>query len=160
MFTVKALHTETGMFRAELERVRGFFCEATNFSSYMPNISEIWTDNRGVMHWKVATQIPFVGNFSEKFPIVRTENSDERVEWSPHTEEERNLMRVAADFFPESNQKTQVRLSHAIELRRRSPTELHLLAGFAGETAISNEMSNRIGDMIRAFFESARNRLE
>jgi hypothetical protein len=47
-----------------------------------------------------------------------------------------------------------------VELRRRSARELHLLAGLAGETLISNEMAKKISEMIKVFIVRAKERLE
>ena len=130
------------------------------FSELMPNIESIRIDNQGVTHWQLATQIPFVGRFSERFPIVRTEESEERVEWSPFESEKFNLMKFAADFLPEGAKSTIVKITQNIELRRNSPTDLHLLAGFAGESLISKEMTLRVADMMSSFIDNAKKRLE
>jgi hypothetical protein len=47
-----------------------------------------------------------------------------------------------------------------VELRRKSARELHMLAGLAGETIISNEMTKKVSEMIRVFIERAKERLE
>jgi uncharacterized membrane protein len=160
MFTIQARHSETINIRTGSDSVRAFFTNIRNYIEFMPNIDSIRTDNSGVTHWQISTNIPFVGNFSERFPIVRTENSEERVEWSPFEDEKLNLMRFVADFLPETAISTIVKLTHNIELRRNSPTELHLLAGFAGESLISNEMSTRVSEMMGHFAETAKSRLE
>ena len=48
----------------------------------------------------------------------------------------------------------------AVELRRTSARELHMLAGLAGESIISNEMSKRIAEMITVFIDRAKAKLE
>ena len=159
MFTIRAKHTETLSIEAATSAVRDFFTNVANFIELMPNIESIRTDNKGVTHWRISTHIPLVGSFSERFPIVRTEDSEDRVEWSPHGDEKFNLMKFAADFLPYKS-TTRVMLSQTIELRRNSPTELHLLAGFAGETLISNEMTKRVADMMREFISRAKERIE
>ncbi|NNE65866.1 MAG: hypothetical protein HKN33_04810 [Pyrinomonadaceae bacterium] len=160
MFKIKALHTETVSLRAGTDTIRDFFCDVVNYIEFMPHIENIRTDNRGITHWHLSANVPFVGNFSERFPIVRTEQSEERVEWSPVRDEEFNLMKFAADFLPESATSTIVKISQNIELRRNSPTDLHLLAGFAGESLISKEMTKRVVVMVKSFLEKARIRLE
>lgn len=69
-------------------------------------------------------------------------------------------MRYAADFFEKNADTTLVNFTQMVELRRRSATEFHLLAGLAGETFISGEMTKRIGRMIRTFVLRAKEKLE
>jgi hypothetical protein len=45
-------------------------------------------------------------------------------------------------------------------MRRNSSRELHLLAGLAGESIISGEMTKRVAEMIKTFVRKARERLE
>lgn len=160
MFTIRAIHTETVSFGVASNAFREFFTNLKNFIDLMPNIENIRTDNQGVTHWQVSTDIPFVGKFTEHFPIVRTEDSEERVEWSPFAGEQFNLMKLAADILPNSTTSTLVKISQNIELRRHSPTDFHLLAGFAGESLISKEMTKRVADTMTSFIERARQRLE
>jgi hypothetical protein len=47
-----------------------------------------------------------------------------------------------------------------VELRRKSARDLHMLAGLAGETIISNEMTKKITEMIRVFINRAKEKLE
>jgi hypothetical protein len=47
-----------------------------------------------------------------------------------------------------------------VELRRKSARELHMLAGLAGESVISSEMSKKITEMIKIFIQRAKDRLE
>ena len=42
----------------------------------------------------------------------------------------------------------------------RSARDLHYLAGLAGESLISSEMSKRIAEMIKIFIDRAKERLE
>ena len=160
MFKIRANHTETFEVKASLEKVQEFFTDIKNFMDLMPSIENIHIDSNGIMHWKICADIPFVGSFTEKFSVEEAESSNERVEWSPVKREKYNLMRYAADFLPKGSNKTLVQLSHIIELRRKSASELHMLAGFAGEKVISGEMSKRISTMLQTFISKARERLE
>lgn len=160
MFRISAIHSETASFGAGILELREFFVDVSNYVNFMPNIDSIRTDNQGITHWQVSTHIPLVGKFREKFPIMKSEDSDERVEWSPFESEESNLMRFAADFLPETTSMTLVRITHNIELRRRSAGELHFLAGFAGESLISTEMTKSVAEMMKTFLARAKNRLE
>ncbi len=53
-----------------------------------------------------------------------------------------------------------VHFSQMVELRRKSARDLHYLAGLAGESLISSEMSKRIAEMIKVFIGRAKERLE
>lgn len=160
MFTIRAVHSETVSFGVDANTVRQFFSNIKNFIDLMPNIQNIRTDNQGITHWEVSTDVPFVGKFTEHFPLVRTEDSDERVEWSPLEGEKFNLMKFATDILPKSATSTLVKMSQNIELRRNSPTDFHLLAGFAGESLISKEMTIQVGETMRSFIDKARQRME
>ena len=47
-----------------------------------------------------------------------------------------------------------------VELRRKSARELHMLAGLAGESLISSELSKKVQEMIKVFIQRAKERLE
>ena len=160
MFRIKADHSETFEVNASLERVQEFFADIKNIIDLMPSIESIHIDSNGLMHWKICAEIPMIGSFTEKFLVRESENTDERIEWSPAGREKYNLMKYAADFLPKGKDLTMVRFSQIIELRRKSATELHLLAGLAGERLISNEMTRRISETLRTFVRKARERLE
>ena len=160
MFKIRANHSETFEVQASLDKVQDFFTDIKNFMDLMPSIESIHQDSKGIMHWKICADIPLVGSFTEKFAMVETERSEERIEWNPVQREKYNLMRYAADFLPKGSNKTLVQFTQFIELRRKSPKELHFLAGFAGENKISTEMSKRISSMLRTFIQKARERLE
>lgn len=160
MFKVRANFSETFEFASGLDNVRGFFADIGNFTEYMPSIESIHTDAKGITYWRIRADIPFVGTFVERFPVLETENSDERVEWSPFEHEKHNLLRYAAEFLPKSSRTTLVQFSQNIELRRESASDLHVLAGLVGESLIGNEMSRRIAHMLEAFIEKARAKIE
>lgn len=160
MFKIQANYTETFEVKASLEKVRAFFSDIKNFIELMPSIESIQIDSKGIIHWKIRAEVPFIGSFTEKFAVEESENSEERVEWSPIENERFNLMRYAAEFMPKGNSTTLVQFSQKIELRRRSAMDLHLLAGFAGEKLISTEMTRRISEMLAIFIQKAQERLE
>jgi len=159
MFKIRANHSETFEVRAGLDAVKDFFTDIENFIDLMPSLESIRIDAKGIMYWTISTDIPFVGAFTEKFPLEESENSDERIEWIPEEKEKHNLMRYAAEFLPKGN-KTLVQFSQFIELRRKSASDLHLLAGFAGESVISSELTKGVAKMLKIFVRSARERLE
>jgi carbon monoxide dehydrogenase subunit G len=160
MFTIRANYSDTIEVRTSLEAVREFFSDIRNFVELMPGIESIHTDAKGVTHWKIRADIPLVGPMMQKFAVQLTENDKDRIEWSPVAGENKNLLRYAADFLEKGRDLTLVHFSQIIELRRNSAKELHLLAGVAGESIISKEMTKRVGEMIKIFVRKAKERLE
>lgn len=160
MFTIRAAYTDKIEVSSNLERVREFFSDIRNFIDLMPNIESIHTDRKGTTHWKIKAEIPLIGAFTEKFSVDIAEDSDERLEWLPVSGETKNFLRYAVDYFEVSANKTIIQFSQAVELRRKSARELHLLAPLASEMQISNEMAKRIAEMIKQFVSRARMRLE
>lgn len=160
MFTIRANYSDTIEVRTSLEAAREFFSDIRNFVELMPGIESIHTDAKGVTHWKIRADVPLVGSFKEKFAVELTENEEDRIEWSPVAGETKNLLRYAADFLEKGRNLTLVQFSQIIELRRNSAKELHLLAGVAGASVISREMTRQVGEMIKIFVRKAKERLE
>lgn len=160
MFTIKAGYSNDIEIHSPVENVREFFSDIRNFAELMPGIIQIHTDAKGIAHWKVQAEIPFVGQILQKFALELAEDSQDRVEWSPVRTEAENFLRYSADFFEKAKNVTMVHFSQVVELRRKSARDLHYLAGMAGESLISNEMTKRITEMIRVFIEKAKERLE
>lgn len=160
MFTVKAGYSDNIEVKSSAERVREFFSDLTNFADLMPGILSIHTDAKGVAHWKIEAEIPMVGPMMQKFAVELSENTEERVEWFPVRLESQNFLRFSAEFLEKAKNVTLVHFSQMVELRRKSARELHLFAGLAGETLISNEMTKRVREMIKIFIERAKERLE
>lgn len=160
MFTVKAGYSDDIEVKTNAEKVREFFLDIQNFAELMPGITSIHTDAKGVAHWKVEADIPFVGSMRQKFAVELGEDSEDRVEWFPVALETQNFLRFSVDFLEKAKNVTQVHFSQMVELRRKSARELHMLAGLAGETLISNEMSKRITEMIKVFIQRAKEKLE
>jgi len=160
MFTVKAVYSDKIEVKTSLERVREFFLDIRNFADLMPGIASIHTDAKGVAHWKIQAEIPLVGQMMQKFAVELAENSDERVEWFPIREETQNFLRYSADFLQKARDVTVIKFSQMVELRRKSARELHMLAGLAGESLISSELSKKVQEMISIFIQRAKERLE
>lgn len=160
MFTVKAIYSDKIEVKTSLDRVREFFLDIRNFADLMPGIASIHTDAKGVAHWKIKAEIPLVGQMMQKFAVELTENSDERVEWFPIREETQNFLRYSADFLSKARDVTVIQFSQMVELRRKSARELHMLAGLAGESLISSELSKKVQEMISIFIQRAKERLE
>lgn len=160
MFTIRAKYTDTVEVQTSLDAVREFFADIKNFVELMPEVESIHTDARGITHWKIRAEIPFAGVMMQKFAVQLAENSEERIEWQPVVGETKNLLHYAADFFEKSANTTLVNFTQMVELRRQSPRELHILAGVAGESIISSEMTKRIAKMLKIFVNRAKERLE
>ena len=160
MFTVKAGYSDNIELQTSIDRAREFFADIRNFADLMPGIASIHTDSRGVAHWKIQADIPVVGTMMQKFEVELTENSEERIEWFPVSRETQNFLRYSADFLEKAKNVTMVHFSQMVELRRKSARELHMLAGLAGETIISKEMTSKITEMIKTFIARAKERLE
>jgi uncharacterized membrane protein len=160
MFTVRAKFTDTIEIFENLEIVRSFFTDVANFADLMPDIESVHCDHKGVAHWRIRAEVPFVGVFAQKFAVELAEESEERIEWMPVAGEERNFLRYAADFLEKESRITMVNFTQMVELRRRSATELHLFAGVVGESFISGEMTKRVAQMIRGFVVGAKEKIE
>lgn len=160
MFTIRAGYSDDIELKTSVDKVREFFADITNFAELMPGVSQVHIDAKGVAHWKVQTEIPVVGQILQKFVLELAENTDDRIEWSPLRSEAENFLRYSADFLEKARNVTLVHFSQVVELRRRSARDLHYLAGLAGESLISNEMTKRISEMIKVFISRAKERLE
>lgn len=160
MFTVKAGYSDHIEVRSNVERVREFFADVNNIAALMPGIASIHTDAKGVTHWKIEADIPVVGQMVQKFSVALAEDNEERIEWFPVPVETQNFLRYSAEFLEKARDVTLVHFSQMVELRRRSARDLHMLAGLAGETIISNEMTKKITEMIRVFINRAKEKLE
>jgi carbon monoxide dehydrogenase subunit G len=160
MFTVKAGYSNDIEIMSSVDKVREFFLDIKNFAELMPGVQQVHTDAKGIAHWKVQTEIPLVGQILQKFALELSEASEQRIEWSPIRTEAENFLRYSADFLAKAKNVTLVHFSQMVELRRRSARDLHYLAGLAGESLISSEMSKRITEMIKVFIGRAKERLE
>lgn len=160
MFTIRANYSEKVEVKTSLEKVREFFADIKNVVELMPSVESIHTDARGISHWTIRAEIPFAGAMIQKFAVELAEDSEERIEWMPIAGESKNLLRYAAEFMEKGKNLTLVQFSQAVELRRNSALELHLLAGLAGESIISSEMTKKIAEMLKLFIQRARERLE
>jgi len=160
MFTIRAAYSDKVEVKTSLRRASEFFADIKNFVELMPGIESIHTDGKGLTHWKIRAEIPFIGEMKQSFTVELSEKNDERIEWSPLKGEKQNLLRYAVDFVEKTQNLTLVQFSQTVEMRRDSARDLHLLAGLAGESIISGEMSKRVAEMIKTFVRKSRERLE
>ena len=160
MFTIRAGFTDKIEIKTNIDKVRDFFSDIRNFVDLMPGVASIHTDSKGVAHWKIQADIPHIGQIMQRFELFLAENSEERLEWFPLKEETHNFMRYSADFLSKARDVTVIQFSQMVELRRKSGRELHMLAGLAGESLISSELSKKVQEMIKVFIQRAKERLE
>ncbi len=66
-----------------IERAREFFGELRNFADLMPGIEGIRKEAGGIMRWMVRAEVPVIGAVHATFTVEKTEDSPERLEWSP-----------------------------------------------------------------------------
>ena len=160
MFNIRAAYSDKVEIKTSLERVGEFFTDIKNFVELMPGVESIHTDGKGLTHWKIRAAIPIVGEMKQSFTVELAEKNEDRIEWSPIAGEKQNFLRYAVDFIEKEANLTLVQFSQTVELRRNSARDLHLLAGLAGESIISKEMTKRVAEMIKIFVQKARERLE
>jgi carbon monoxide dehydrogenase subunit G len=160
MFSIRASYSEQFEINTSLEKAHAYFIDLKNFIELMPNVESIHTDRKGITRWTIRDDIPVIGSMKETFPVELTENSPDRIEWSPVKDEKQNFLRYGADFFEKGENLTLVQISQSVELRRKSARDLHLLAAVAGEKAISAAMQRRVTEMIKTFMRKSKERLE
>ena len=159
MFRIKASYTGQLELRTTLERAREFFGELKNFADLMPGIEGIRKESSGIVRWMVRAEVPVIGSVQASFAVRKTEDRPERLEWSPAGTEMKNYLRYAAAFEVRGH-NVLIKISQHVELRRPHARDLHTLAAFIGEGAISSELQKRITEMIKTFLERAQDKLE
>ena len=98
MFRIKASYADQMELRTTVERAREFFGELRNFADLMPGIEGIRKEAGGIMRWMVRAEVPVIGAVHAAFAVEKTEDSPERLEWSPARSEMKNYLRYAAVF--------------------------------------------------------------
>jgi hypothetical protein len=159
MFRIKASYADQMELRTTVERAREFFGELRNFADLMPGIEGIRKEAGGIMRWMVRAEVPVIGAVVAGFAVEKTEDSPDRLEWSPARTEMKNYLRYAA-VFEERGHKVLIKIVQHVELRRKHAKDLHRLAILVGEGRISAEMQKRVREMIKTFLERARVKLE
>ena len=159
MFRIKASYADQLELRTTVEKAREFFGELRNFADLMPGIEGIRKEAGGIMRWMVRAEVPVIGAVHAAFAVEKTEDSPDRLEWSPARSEMKNYLRYAA-VFEERGHKVLIRIVQHVELRRKHAKDLHRLAILVGEGRISAEMQKRVREMIKTFLERARVKLE
>ena len=160
MFRIKAEYSEQVELKTSIARARKFFGDLRNFTELMPGIESIKKEASGIIRWTVRADVPLLGAMRAAFAVEQTDDTPERIEWSPAPSENQNYLRYAADFEERGATRTLVRIVQRVELRRRHAKELHLLAGLIGESRISSEMQKRVTEMVKTFLQRASAKLE
>jgi carbon monoxide dehydrogenase subunit G len=160
VFRIKAEYSEQLELKTSLRRAREFFGEWRNFAELMPGVESIRQEASGIIRWTVRADIPLLGTMRAAFAVEETDNTPERIEWSPAATETQNYLRYAANFEKRGASQTLVRIVQRVEMRRQHARQLHLLAGLAGEECISGEMQKRVTEMVKTFLQRARAKLE
>src|SRR4029079_12887131 len=117
MFRIKASYADQMELRTTLEKAREFFGELRNFADLMPGIEGIRNEAGGLMTWMGRGEVPVIGAVHASFTVEKTEDSPERLEWSPARSEMKNYLRYAA-AFEERGQKGLIRHVHDLALHR------------------------------------------
>lgn len=159
MFQIRAAFTEQMDWRTSVERARAFFSDVRNFAELMPNVERITTEAGGVVRWLIRAEVPVIGSLRQAFAVARAVDTPQRIEWTPITDEKKNLLRYRASFEPLGD-LTRIRVEQRVEMRRGSARELHLLAGLVGEGRLSVELQKGVTEMMRTFLGRARAQLE
>src|SRR5688572_32046883 len=91
----------------------------------MPGIEGIRKEAGGIMRWMVKAEVPIIGAVEATFTVEKTEDSPERLEWSPARSEMKNYLRYAA-AFEERGHKVRSE-EHTSELQSQSNLVCRLL---------------------------------
>ena len=159
MFQLRAGFSEQVEWRTSAEAAREFFGDLKNFVELMPGVERITADARGIARWLIRAEVPVVGAIRQAFAVRKSVDEPTRIEWSPAVGESQNLLRYVATFEGRGD-VTRIRIEQRVELRRANARELHTLAGLAGESRLSAALQKGVTEMLQAFLQRARTRLE
>ena len=159
MFQLRAGFSEQVEWRTSEEAAREFFSDLKNFAELMPGVERITADARGIARWLIRAEVPVVGAIRQAFAVRKSVDEPTRIEWSPAVGESQNLLRYTASFEGRG-ETTRIRIEQRVELRRANARELHTMAGLAGESRLSAALQKGVTEMLQAFLQRARTRLE
>ncbi len=159
MFIIKSNVTETFEIQTTMIEAQKFFSDSKNYVESMPNVESISTDKQGIMRWNIAVNVPMVGRWKMAFAVDLL-TSDNAIEWFPSPVEKQNYLMCVTRLIEKNDNSVSVTISHNLELRRKQATDLHLLAGFAGEKMISGEMKLEVAKMLKTFIKASKEKLE
>ena len=159
MFRVSAAFSQQVEWRTSAEAARAFFDDLKNFAELMPGVERITAEAGGIARWLIRAEVPVVGAIRQAFAVSKTLDEPARIEWAPAAGESKNFLRYVATFEGRGA-TTRIRIEQRVELRRQSARELHTLAGLAGESRLSAALQKGVTEMLQAFLQRARARLE
>lgn len=159
MFIIKSNVNDRYDFQTPFEKAWNFFADGNNYVELMPNLDSIHTDGRGVSRWNISVDVPLIGSWKMAFAVDFLA-TDDMIEWYPSVNEKQNFLRCVTQIVNKNEDFVEVRIAHNLELRRQQATDLHLLAGLAGESMISREMQSEVSRMLKTFMTRAKERLE
>lgn len=159
MFHVRAAFSEQVEWRTSAERAREFLNDLRNFVELMPNVERITAEAGGVARWLIRAEVPVIGSIRQAFAVFQSSDDPGRIEWSPADGERQNLLRYTA-HIEGRGETTRIRVEQRVELRREHARQLHVLAGLAGQSRLSDALQRGVADMMRTFLQRARARLE
>ena len=141
------------------EEAREFFNEPRNFVELMTGVEAIDELPEGNRRWTISAAVPVISSIKQRFIVAKTEDTPERIEWSPAPGEVGNLLRYTAVITSQGERRTRVSISQKVEVRREKASELHMMAGWVGEERISREMQRGVTAMMSEFMRKAKERL-
>jgi hypothetical protein len=150
MFIIKSNVTEIFEVQTQLFAAQKFFSETNNYVELMPNIESIRTDVQGIIRWNIAVEVKGIGRWQMPF-TVEFLSTDEIIEWFPSPLETKNYLRFVVHLTSKTDNAIVVKISNNLEIRRSKATDLHLLAGFAGERKLSSEVDYEVRIMLNTF---------
>lgn len=159
MFIIKSNVIEIFEVQTTMIEAQKFFADTKNYVELMPNVESIQTDAQGIIRWNISVEVPMVGRWKMPFAVDFL-TTDDAIEWFPSSFEKQNYLMCVTRLIEKHEKMVAVTISHNLELRRKQATDLHLLAGFAGEKMISNEMKGEVAKMLKSFIKASKERLE
>jgi hypothetical protein len=100
-----------------------------------------------------------IGKIRMAFPMRPSVDLPNRIEWTPVSNEQKNLLTYKASFESRGN-STLVSIAQQVEVIRAHAKEIHSMAGWIGERRINAELQKRVAEMIQTFLQRARSSLE
>jgi hypothetical protein len=106
MFRIKASYSEQLELRTTIEKAREFFGELRNFADLMPASKGYVKRPAASCVGAVRAEVPVIGAVRATFTVEKTEDSPDRLEWSPARSEMKNYLRYAAAFEERGQQSS------------------------------------------------------
>jgi hypothetical protein len=154
MFIIKSNVTETFEVQSTLSEAQKFFSETSNYVESMPNVESVHTDGQGVIRWNIAVEVKGIGRWKMPFTVDFLTTYD-AVEWFPSPLEKQNYLRLVVGLIQKNDDIIAAKITINLEIRRSIASDLHMLAGFAGERKIGAEVDSEVKIMLKTFGKRA-----